>query len=575
VEAANICDEAVTVPVHAELGVGTTTQPRFTSSIDAFTPLTLRERDETLKRFAKALMGCIWYSGGKWKVRAGVYSTPVGTITDDDFAPGRRTISAGPSRASGDRFNTVRGVYVDELEASQEKGFPEVSSSDFVADDDGEVVHTNIDYLTCRDRFEVQRDAMLDLYTARTNTEISGTFKFRCFKFHLYDIVLATFSKAGWLNQTARIIRHVSLQNFTVQLTLQKINAADFDDPTIEDYKNPSDVPPPASSSYRPSAPRNFRATPMASAILFEWDPPSSAPIGVLYQLYEHTSPNPFSSAIAVSGETPQTSLIISRTDTSLRYYWITARDAAGGTSGNAPALNGIPAAPASASIALAIFVVPGSAEVSTFGAAATTSSVTVTATGGTPGYTYAWTFTAGGTGITIDSPTSAATTFSASSMDEGDSFSGTARCTVTDSAAGVVEISVSVAIRRLFTVTLLDRTISSSGGSMSAASSSVTIGSSGMVTVTAPASSYQWKDPDADSADYDARLTLTTGSLTYHITGWIHLAGSSATVAVGVRVPAAGSGTSTQTVVGEIRDHTSHAVLATATFILNETITL
>ena len=270
-----------------------------------------------------------------------------------------------------------------------------------------------------------------------------------------------------------------------------------------------------------------------------------------------------------------QTSLIVPRTDTSTRYYWVTARDPAGGTSGPSPSLNGVPGAPASASGALGALVTPGSASAITSTASATTGSVTVTATGGTPGYTYAWTFTAGGTGITIDSPTSAATTFSAAGMTEGDSLSGTARCRVTDSAAAEFDVEVTVSIARFFAITLLPtQTVSSSGGSMSAASSSYTIGSSGMINVNAPAVSYPWIDPAGDPADYDGRITLTGGTLTYHTTGWINLAPGNAAVAVGVRVPAAGPGTSTQTLIAEIRLAVfPFTVLATGSVTLNETI--
>jgi hypothetical protein len=62
----------------------------------------------------------------------------------------------------------------------------------------------------------------------------------------------------------------------------------------------------------------------------------------------------------------------------------------------------------------------------------ATTSSVAVTASGGTAPYTYAWTNEAGT--VSFSAPTSATTTFSRV-MTSGEIASGTARCTVTDSA--------------------------------------------------------------------------------------------------------------------------------------------
>ncbi len=65
-----------------------------------------------------------------------------------------------------------------------------------------------------------------------------------------------------------------------------------------------------------------------------------------------------------------------------------------------------------------------------------TTSSCTASASGGVPGYTYAWTLPAGGT-TGINSPSSATTTFSVSGMLPGEVRILSFRCTATDSTSG------------------------------------------------------------------------------------------------------------------------------------------
>jgi hypothetical protein len=78
--------------------------------------------------------------------------------------------------------------------------------------------------------------------------------------------------------------------------------------------------------------------------------------------------------------------------------------------------------------------------------ATVTTAVSTVTATGGSPPYTYAWTWSSGGASITITNPTGNATAFKAT-LFTGANFTGTALCTVTDSASHTATASVSVNI--------------------------------------------------------------------------------------------------------------------------------
>lgn len=69
----------------------------------------------------------------------------------------------------------------------------------------------------------------------------------------------------------------------------------------------------------------------------------------------------------------------------------------------------------------------------------ATTDPATATPTGGTPPYSYAWTVVSYDGPVTpmADSPTSATSTFTQTSIAPADAFSAVFRCTVTDSTPG------------------------------------------------------------------------------------------------------------------------------------------
>jgi hypothetical protein len=77
-----------------------------------------------------------------------------------------------------------------------------------------------------------------------------------------------------------------------------------------------------------------------------------------------------------------------------------------------------------------------------------TTDAVTASATGGSGGYSYAWTKVTGGS-IAADSASSAATTFTATGMAASESRSATFRVTVTDGSAATATFDVSVTVTR------------------------------------------------------------------------------------------------------------------------------
>lgn len=566
VTAANICDEDCSIP-------GSTTQDRYTCSIEVYAPQTLQERDQTILMLARAMLGACWFSGGKWYMRAGAYTSPVGSIVDADFAGGKVTLNTAEPASSANSFNTVRGTFVDQVEGTQPKSFPEVSSSTYVTED-GEVVYTDLDIKTARTAYEAERAAIQLLRLSRENLKFSATMKFRCWKFRVYDIVNVTCSDAGVAGLPMRITRMRLNQDFTVDMDYEEVASTDFSDPLTSDYTSPNLVGVPTSTGYAPNAPQNLSAASATSAIVFTWSPPLNPPVGVLYRLYEYTSSTPFSSATQVGSDTAQTSLVLPKTDTTVRYYWIVAVDpATGAVSAQAPPSNGVPGGAASASTSLGAIVSPGSATVDGYTTSLTTNTVTVTPTGGTPGYTYATTFTSGGTGITINNGTTASPSFSATGLAEGDVKSGTARIRVTDSAAATFDVFVAVTISRLYGVTLTGSTVNSTGGSISPAVSVYTITSAGDV-VPNPGTSYQWKNPSANAGDYDVRFTQTGGGALYAGTTGVWLQLSSSRYVQGVRAPNQGVGTSSQFLDVEIRLHNSpFTVLATTSITLNEQI--
>lgn len=90
---------------------------------------------------------------------------------------------------------------------------------------------------------------------------------------------------------------------------------------------------------------------------------------------------------------------------------------------------------------------VPFLYEFSDTGGTQTTSSATVTASGGTAPYTYAWTKTSGDT-LTLSGASSNTTTFAGDpSLDSDGTLTAEYKCTVTDSAGSPLTANVSIGV--------------------------------------------------------------------------------------------------------------------------------
>lgn len=84
-------------------------------------------------------------------------------------------------------------------------------------------------------------------------------------------------------------------------------------------------------------------------------------------------------------------------------------------------------------------------------GSSQTSGAATTTPAGGLAPFTYSWSVSTGGSGITIDSPSSASTTFSVTGLGIGATRSGNYLCHVTDAlGAGVNTNEIAVSFERI-----------------------------------------------------------------------------------------------------------------------------
>ena len=136
--AQTVCDNDINLA--ASLGGGT--QKRYTTNGNFTTNVSPRQ---IIEKLTACMAGFIWYSQGKWRIKAGSYTSPVVAFTEDDL---RGSLSIQTRRSRRDNFNVVRGKFRGDETNFQTTDFPEIRSSTFLTIDNSE--ENVIDYNACR-----------------------------------------------------------------------------------------------------------------------------------------------------------------------------------------------------------------------------------------------------------------------------------------------------------------------------------------------------------------------------------------------------------------------------------------
>lgn len=195
IEAANVCDENVVLFNSAGL------QKRYTCNGSIETDVA---PEDGLQSLLTSMSGHIAFSGGKWKVFAGSYRTPVASFTDDDQCGPSKTQA---KRARRDLFNGIKGKYRGPATFYQNADFPAVQIEEFVATDNGEEIWQEVELPFTDNAIACQRIAMIDLRRNRQQIVTERIFKLSALHTSVGDTIELTDSRKGWVNKVFEITR--------------------------------------------------------------------------------------------------------------------------------------------------------------------------------------------------------------------------------------------------------------------------------------------------------------------------------------------------------------------------------
>lgn len=447
-------------------------------------------RGEILDLAMAAGAGEMVYVHGKWRLYAGAYDTPVHSFTQDDL---RGDMEVEDTTDEQERINRVSAIYVDPTQQWKEQTTPYRFSAAYDTQDQGrEFAKEPIDLRTVTSAYQAQRICELELRKARQMRRIVFRFGRNGMKIAPHETFYFSHTRLGWVNREFRCVkrRRERTQDggIITVITARSEAASMYTDLVTADYSSGTSITN-SIQSEAPEPPTNVRVNGLPNAVEIAWDQSAVFfPGGTRYRVQQAAAAD-MSGATEVAF-TPDRQVLLRQNDTTTRYYRVRG-ERVGQVSAWVPSGNGAPGAALNATTALSATVSPASIAKLTTSASDNSASATVTASGGTAPYTYAWTRISGATEITANSTTAATTSFNCTGLAAGEVNNAVFRCTVTDSVSATATADVSVQFTREGIAVSATNVSKSKSGF--AACGSITGAGSPNVTVTGGSGSYTY----------------------------------------------------------------------------------
>lgn len=260
IAAANICDELVETSAESP----TVTQARYTVD-GAF--LLDSEPLAVLEQMLTAGAGMAPYQQGAFRLYAGAYRTPTITLTADDL---RGPVRYRPLPSRDQRFNRVRGTFINADRLYIEDDFPAVENATYEAED-GEEITRELPLPFTTDSVRAQRLAKIMLERGRQGITVELACNFAAIDVVCGEPIMLTLDELGWSSKVFMPLEWRLSEN-GIDLVLQEEASGSYDwaggDATIIDDAPDTNLPNP----FTPQAPDDVTLTSGTSALFVAGD---------------------------------------------------------------------------------------------------------------------------------------------------------------------------------------------------------------------------------------------------------------------------------------------------------------
>jgi len=254
------------------------------------------------------------YSSGVWITRASVWDASSLTIDADDLAG---PIQIRGSAPKSDRFNGVRGFFMDPARLYEAVEFQRVVDVDYIARDDDKVILYDLQLPMTNSETMAQRIAFRNLEQSDNQIVVDLTMNARGAKVVVGDVVTLDFPWLDWTlgadllskedadyilledggflllessseTLTARCIEWSRNNDGTYKVTLREDKETSYTNPSVQDYElsNAAGLTQPGDAA---PAPTNLAAVAVPSGIKLTWDDPPPGTYDFI-EIYEGTS---------------------------------------------------------------------------------------------------------------------------------------------------------------------------------------------------------------------------------------------------------------------------------------------
>lgn len=261
--AANVCDATVTVP-----SGGSTKRFTCNGVLDTGTAYS-----DNIRNLLSSMAGTLTWSGGKYRIRACAYEAPTFTFTEDDIVG---DVQVQPERPRSQRFNTVRGTFIDPSADYAATQFLRVQDSDYLnTRDNGQELTTSIALPMTNDEYMAQRLAYKSLRLNNQQTVAVVPVNWKALKVGVGDRINLTVEELSWSSKVFVVDAWSFEPEKGFVLTVREDSASAYTDPAIGDYSVRTATGTIIFNDPAVPSPSGLTATSEEEGILLEWEAPS------------------------------------------------------------------------------------------------------------------------------------------------------------------------------------------------------------------------------------------------------------------------------------------------------------